>query len=207
MEVPTLFWMNAPGRARAIACVAFQPVQWAGTITSGASRSGGDSVCDDRLEQRSGQVEPADHRVQLADAGQALGVAADIDHAGMPAPGEDDQPAPGDVGDQRLVVQYQRVRFPAFAAPGLVNRESFLKAGDPVNLPRDQHRPIEQERRLPCSMTSKPASARALRLVVGNSTGSPPGMARRRRAQNSGWMSTGRFARPSRPMRPDSCVP
>ena len=25
--VPTLFWMKAPGRRRAIACVAFQPVQ------------------------------------------------------------------------------------------------------------------------------------------------------------------------------------
>jgi hypothetical protein len=25
--VPTLFWMNAPGRRRAIAWVAFQPVQ------------------------------------------------------------------------------------------------------------------------------------------------------------------------------------
>jgi hypothetical protein len=38
-RVPTLFWMNAPGRRRAIECVAFQPVQWAGTITSGASCS------------------------------------------------------------------------------------------------------------------------------------------------------------------------
>ena len=31
-------------------------------------------------------------------------------------------------------------------------------------------------------------------------------MARRRRAQNSGWRSTGRFARPSWPIRPDSPV-
>ena len=35
--VPTLFWMNAPGRWRAIVWVACQPVRWAGTITSGAS--------------------------------------------------------------------------------------------------------------------------------------------------------------------------
>jgi len=31
--VPTLFWMKAPGRRRAIAWVAFQSVQCAGTIT------------------------------------------------------------------------------------------------------------------------------------------------------------------------------
>ena len=83
---------------------------------------GADGVGDDRLEQRAGEVEPADDRVQLADAGQALGVPADVDHAGVPAACQDDQPVSGDV-------------------------------------------------------------------------------ARCRRAQNSGWMSTGRF---SRPMRPDS---
>ena len=49
--VPTVFWMKAPGRLRAIAWVACQPVQ-------------------------AGQVEPADDRVQLADTGQALGIAA-----------------------------------------------------------------------------------------------------------------------------------
>jgi len=57
-----------------------------------------DGVRNDRLEQRAGQVEPADDGVQLGDARQALGVAADVDHAGVPASGEDDQPAPGDVG-------------------------------------------------------------------------------------------------------------
>jgi len=56
-----------------------------------------------------------------------------------------------------------------------------------------------------CSMMPKPASSSARRLVVGSSNGSP-GMARRRRAQNSGWISTGRFARPGWPMRPDSPV-
>ena len=81
-----------------------------------------DGVPDDRLEQRAGQVEAADDGVQLVDAGQALGVAADVDDARVPAAGEHDQPAPGDVGDQRLVVQDQRVGLPALAAPGLVDR-------------------------------------------------------------------------------------
>jgi len=56
-----------------------------------------------------------------------------------------------------------------------------------------------------CSIMPKPASSSARRLVVGSSNGSP-GMARRRRAQNSGWISTGRFARPSWPIRPESPV-
>jgi hypothetical protein len=54
-------------------------------------------------------------------------------------------------------------------------------------------------------MTPKPASSSALRLAAGSSNGSP-GMASRLRAQNSGWISTGILARPSRPIRPDSPV-
>ena len=106
-------------------------------------------VADDRLEQGAGEMEPADDRVQLVHAGQALGVAADVDHAGVPAAGEDDEPAPGDVGDQCLVVQDQRVGLPAAAAPGLVDGEPLLEAGDAVDLAGDQHRPVIQERRLP----------------------------------------------------------
>src|ERR1051326_8524419 len=35
--VPTALGVNAAGRAAARRCVAFQPVQWAGTMRSGAS--------------------------------------------------------------------------------------------------------------------------------------------------------------------------
>jgi hypothetical protein len=148
--VPTLFWMKAPGRRRAIAWVAFQPVQWAGMITSGGELlKSADGVPDDRLEQRAGQVEAADDGMQFPDDGQALGVAADVDDAGVPAAGEHDQPAARDVGDQGLVVQDQRVGFPALPAPGLVDRESLLESGDAVDFPGDQHRPVVQERRLP----------------------------------------------------------
>ena len=91
-----------------------------------------DAVGDDRLEQRPGQVEPADDRVQRADAGQALGVVADVDDPGVPAAGQDGQPAPGGVGDQRLVIEDQRVGFPAAAAPGLVDGEPLLEAGGSI---------------------------------------------------------------------------
>ena len=41
-----------------------------------------------------------------------------------------------------------------------------------------------------------PPSSRARRLVEGNSRGSRPGMAMRRRLQNSGWMTTGSVGGP-----------
>jgi len=45
---------------------------------------------DDWLEQRGGQVEAADDGVQVLHAGQALGVAADVDDSRVPAAGEHD---------------------------------------------------------------------------------------------------------------------
>jgi hypothetical protein len=93
--VPTLFWMNAPGGRLAIAWVAFQPVQWAGTITSGASCSSALTVSPmTGSNSRPVRWNPPMNRVQLADAGQTLGIAADVDHAGVAAPGENDEPAP-----------------------------------------------------------------------------------------------------------------
>jgi hypothetical protein len=65
--------------------VAFQPVQSAGDDRVGCKLlEGADGICDGRLEQRPGEVGPADDRVQLADAGQALGVPANVDHADVP---------------------------------------------------------------------------------------------------------------------------
>ena len=140
-----------------------------------------DGVPDDRFEQRAGQMEAADDGVQLVDAGQSLGVTADVDDARVPAAGEHDQPAPGDVGDQRLVVEDQRVRLPACAAPGLVDREALLEAGDPVDLPGDQHRPVVQERRLPllddaeaCVFQRAAAGGGQLERLAGNGQ-APPG--------------------------------
>ena len=57
-------------------------------------------------------------------------------------------------------------------------------------------------------MMSNPAPSSARRLVVGSSNGSPPGMASRRRAQNSGWMTTGMLAAepPDEPGQPGGVV-
>src|SRR6185312_15186676 len=104
---------------------------------------------DDRLEQRAVEVEAADDRTDLVHAGQSLGVAADVDDARVPAAGQHDQSATGNVRDQRLVVEDERVGLPAVAAPSLVDREATFEVGGAVNLTGDQHRAVEQERRLP----------------------------------------------------------
>jgi hypothetical protein len=52
--VPTLVWMNAPGKWRAMARVAFRPVRWAGMITSGASCPSARTVPAMTVEQRPG---------------------------------------------------------------------------------------------------------------------------------------------------------
>ena len=118
-------------------------------MTSGASCSRALTVSPMTGSNSGPEMEAADDGVQLLHAGEPLGVAADVDDARVPAAGEHDQPAPGDVSDQRLVVQDQRVGLPALAAPGLVDSESLLESGNAVDLASDQHRPVVQERRLP----------------------------------------------------------
>src|SRR5215472_3187567 len=103
---------------------------------------------DQRLEIRPVEVEPADHRVQRLIAGQPPGVAADVHDPGVPAAGDDDQALAGDVHDQRLVIEDQRVGFPGAAQPGLLRRESRLISGGARYLAGDQDRSVEQEARL-----------------------------------------------------------
>src|SRR5215470_3938015 len=136
-------------------------------------------------------MEAPDERVQRLAAGQALGVPGDVDHAGVTAAGDDDQPLARDVDDERLVVQHQRIGLPALIEPGLLRRKPGLVPGGARNLPRDQHGPAEQEAR---------------RLVVGISSGSRPGSTIRRRRQKCGWISTGMFTRPSTRISPSSPV-
>jgi len=45
----------------------------------------------------------------------------------------------GDVDDQVLVVEDQRVGLPAVAGPGVVDGEAGLELGDPGDLAGDQH--------------------------------------------------------------------
>ncbi len=54
-----------------------------------------------------------------------------------------------DVGDQRLVVEDQRVGLPVAVAVGLEQRVSALELGRAVDLAGDEQRAVEQERRLP----------------------------------------------------------
>jgi hypothetical protein len=122
---------------------------------------------------------PADDGVQVLHAGQALGVTADVDDSRVPAAGEHDQPAPGDAGDQRLILQDQRVGLPALAAPGLVDREALLEAGDPVDLPGDQHRPVVPERRLPLFNDAEVGVFQRVRSTASGGLADPAGTVRR----------------------------
>ena len=47
------------------------------------------------------------------------------------------EPAAGQVHDQRLVVEDQRVRLPAAAPKGLMDREPLLEVGGPRHLAGD----------------------------------------------------------------------
>jgi hypothetical protein len=108
---------------------------------------GGDGRLDDRLEDGPGQVQAADEAGDLVAAGQAPGVAQDVDRAGMGAGRHHHQALAGDVDDQVLVVQDQRVGLPAVAGPRLVDGEADLELGDPGDLARDQHLVVEQQGR------------------------------------------------------------
>ena len=148
-RVPTLFATNALGKRLASSCIPRQPVQWAGTTT--VRRQLTERLHrrpDHRLEQRAGEVEPTEHRVHPVHPGQRPRMPHDVDHAGMPAPGDDDEPAAGHVHDQRLVVEDQRVRLPAPVPQRLVDREALLEVGRTRHLAGDQHAAGEQERRL-----------------------------------------------------------
>lgn len=84
---------------------------------------------DERLEDRSAEVEPAHHRVERAFLGQAPGVAADADDSGVAAAGDHQEPLVLDVDDQGLLIEDQRVRLPAAAEPCLLRRQTWLVAG------------------------------------------------------------------------------
>jgi hypothetical protein len=108
--------MKASGRAAARRWVAFQPVQWPGTNRSTPrSVRGGDGGADDRLEDGPGEVEAANEAGDLVAAGEAPGVLEDVDGAGVGAGRHHHQALAGDVDDQVLVVEDQRVELPAVA--------------------------------------------------------------------------------------------
>jgi len=64
------------------------------------------------------------------------------------AAGDDHQAAAGDIDDEGLVVEHERIGLPAAAEPGLLRRETRLVPGGARDLAGDQHGPAEQETRL-----------------------------------------------------------
>src|SRR6266481_6030088 len=100
---------------------------------------------DEGLEDRPVEVEPAEQCVQGLLAGEPPGVAADVDHAGVTAAADHDQPFAADVDDERLIVQHERVGLPDLIDPGLLDREARLVAADAWHLAGDQDGSVEQE--------------------------------------------------------------
>jgi uncharacterized membrane protein len=83
------------------------------------------------------------------DAGQPLCVADDVDGAGVPAAGHDDQSLAAHVHDEGLVVEDQRVGFPRCAGPVLVCRgHAVFEVGGAVDLTGDQDGAVDEQGRL-----------------------------------------------------------
>jgi hypothetical protein len=59
-----------------------------------------------------GEVEAAEHGVYAVDPGEPTSVPDDVDHPGVAAAGEDDEPFADHVDDHGLVVEDQRVALP-----------------------------------------------------------------------------------------------
>jgi hypothetical protein len=63
----------------------------------------------------------------------------DVDHPGVAAPGDDDQPPAAHIDHERLVVDDGGVVLPAVPVPGLMlRRHAMLELGDAVHLAGDQ---------------------------------------------------------------------
>jgi hypothetical protein len=81
--------MNASPNRALMACWARHPVQWAGDDDAGHQRAKVvEDPGDERLEDRSVEVEPTHHGVERAFVGQPPGVAANVDDPGVAAAGD-----------------------------------------------------------------------------------------------------------------------
>ena len=145
-----LYWARTrPGSGRRRACWARHPVQCAGTSTPGFSAARSSST---RGISGSNTGPFRWNPPRSAYSGWSpvslAGVSGDVDHARVPAAGDDHQALARHVHDQRLLVQDHRVGLPAAVQPGLLRREAGLVAGDPRHLAGDQDRALEQEARL-----------------------------------------------------------
>jgi hypothetical protein len=142
---PTLLGMYAWGMAWARACAARHPVQWAGMADLGQSVDGG---FDDRLECWTAEVKAADDRGNGVDAGESARVADDIDDPGVAAPRKHHQPVTGDMDDEGLIVEDERVGCPGPIGERLMKRHAVFEVGGAIDLAGDQHGIVEQQRGL-----------------------------------------------------------
>src|SRR5487761_405186 len=104
---------------------------------------------DDRLHLCPAEMASADEGVNMVHAGDLPSVEEHVDHAGVAAGGKHDQAPITDVNDHALIVGDQEVGLPAVRAAPVLNREPRLEVGHPLDLARDQHVVVEQQRRAP----------------------------------------------------------
>src|SRR5712692_2000744 len=139
--------MNASGMARAMPWVARQPVQCAGTSTAGLICCKAAMVCGMiGSKGRAGQVEAAQHGINLLDARQHAGLAQDIYDARVSAAGYHHQPFVAYIDDRRLVIVDPGIGLPLPINFRLLVLHARLEVGGALNLPRHKHGAIDQER-------------------------------------------------------------
>src|SRR5207237_4638387 len=111
-------------------------------VQLGQRRNG---LADDRLEQGTREVQPADEPGDPLFARQALRVPQDVDGARMRAAGDDDEALAANVDDDVLVVPDHRIRLPAALSTGVVDREAPFEARRALDLARDKDGPIDAD--------------------------------------------------------------
>src|SRR5262245_4013449 len=104
---------------------------------------------DDRLEDRTREVESTDDGVYATYTREISRMLQRVHDACMTATGQDNQTLIFHVDDHRLIVVNQWVRLPLAVDPGDLGRVSFLKGCGSRDLSRDERVPVHQHRRRP----------------------------------------------------------
>ena len=138
-------------------------------------------------------MEAADDRGDGLDAGEPSRIADDIDNPGVPAPGQHDQTMTGDVDDEGLIIEDQRVGRPGPVSQRLVERHAMLEVAGAIHLAGDQYRIVKQQRWLAAFDDFKAGLSSALRLGEGSSSSNSPGIAMRRLVNAPGCTTSGRL--------------
>jgi hypothetical protein len=92
---------------------------------------------EEGLEEGSVEMEPAEQGVQGLLTGEPLGVAGNVDHTGVAAPGEDHQAFALQVQDEGLVVKNEGIGLPLVVEPRLLRGEARFVPGGARNFTGD----------------------------------------------------------------------